>query len=224
MSNNFCSLLNLEYRFSKKHNNSFLWPADDVWAWTWLNKKEHWDLPVKISKLCKKTDLVIQAGGNAGLYPKLYSSLFSTVMTFEPDFRNFFCLCHNVFEPNVFKYQAALGNSTEPINITVNPLWDAENAGALRVQGQGKIPQLIIDSLGVAPDLIHLDIEGFEALALLGAEQTIKAYKPLIVLETNGSGNEYGWPQSNIDKLLFGWGYQILETWGHDTVYKHENT
>lgn len=215
--------LGLGFRFSKKHNKDFLWPSDDVWAWKWLNKKDHWDLPVKISKLCKKTDMVIQAGGNAGLYPKLYSSLFSTVITFEPDFRNFFCLCYNVVEPNVFKYQAALGNSTESINMTVNPLWDTKNIGALRIGGNGKIPQLTIDSFGISPNLIHLDIEGFEAFALLGAENTIKKHKPLIVLETNDSGNDYGWPQEKIDNLLYFWGYSILEKWGHDTVYIHEN-
>lgn len=219
MSNDFCSLLNLEYRFSKKYNKEFLWPADDVWAWKWLNKKEHWNLPIKIAKLCKNTNLVIQAGGNAGLYPRLYGELFSTVMTFEPDFRNFFCLNHNAIGSNIFKYQAALGNTTNPISIVVNPLWNQENAGALRIQGQGKIPQLTIDSLDVVPDLIHLDIEGFEAFALLGAEKTIKKHNPLIVLETNGSGDAYGWPQEKIDQLLLSWGYSILESWEHDTVY-----
>jgi FkbM family methyltransferase len=223
MSNEFCSLLNLEYRFSKKHNKEFLWPADDVWAWKWLNKKEHWNLPIRIAKLCKNTNLVIQAGGNAGLYPKLYSGLFSTVMTFEPDFRNFFCLSHNAIEPNIFKYQAALGNTTDPIGMAVNPLWNQENAGALRIQGQGKIPQLTIDSLGAVPNLIHLDIEGFEAFALLGAEKTIKKHNPLIVLETNDSGDAYGWRQEKIDALLYAWGYKILENWEHDTVYIHEN-
>jgi FkbM family methyltransferase len=221
--NTFLRNLNLEYRYSKKHNKEFLWPADDVWAWKWLNKKDHWDLPNKISKLCKKNNLVIQAGGNAGLYPKLYSSLFSTVMTFEPDVRNFFCLCHNVDESNVFKFQTALGNSTTPISISTNPLWDTENTGALKVAGLGKIPQLTIDSLGIAPDLIHLDIEGFEGFALLGAEKTIKEHNPLIVLETNGSGDDYGWTQQKINELLISWGYNILENWEHDTVYKHEN-
>lgn len=223
IDNDLYQLLKLEYRLSKKHNKEFLWPADDKWAWKWLNKKEHWDLPIKISKLCKRRNLVIQAGGNAGLYPKLYSGLFSTVMTFEPDFRNFFCLSHNAFESNIFKYQAALGNTTDSISMAVNPLWNQENAGALRIQGPGKIPQLTIDSLGVAPDLIHLDIEGFEAFAIMGGENTIKKFKPLIVLETNGSGDEYGWTQLQIDELLFSWNYKILETWGHDTVYIHEN-
>jgi len=215
--------LNLEFRFSKKHREEFLWPADDVWAWKWLNKKENWDLPVQISNLCKDNNLVIQAGGNAGLYPKLYGKIFKSVITFEPDYRNFFCLCHNVTDSNVSKIQSAIGNNNEPLSMNVNVSWNESNRGALKAKPGGIIPQLTIDSLGLAPSLIHLDIEGFEGFALEGAKYTIKTHKPMIVLETNGSGDEYGWPQTRIDSMLESWGYKILLKWDHDTVYTHEN-
>ena len=61
----------------------------------------------------------------------------------------------------------------------------------------------------------------FEAFALLGAQETIARSKPLIVLETNGSGDEYGWPQEKIDSLLRSWNYKIHVAWNHDTVYKY---
>jgi hypothetical protein len=41
------------------------------------------------------------------------------------------------------------------------------------------------------------------------------------VLETNGSGDEYGWPQGKIDELLKSWNYEIYVKWDHDTVYKY---
>ena len=81
--------LGLEYRKSRRHPGVWLWPRDDVWAWKWLNKIGHWDLPVQISELCENKNLVIQAGGNAGLYPKQYSRLFQSVITMEPDHKNF---------------------------------------------------------------------------------------------------------------------------------------
>ena len=81
--------------------------------------------------------------------------------------------------------------------------------------------EIRIDSLNLDPDLIHLDVEGFEAFALLGAQATIARVKPLIVLETNGSGDAYGWPQEKIDNLLSSWNYKIHVTWDHDTVYKY---
>jgi FkbM family methyltransferase len=216
--------LKLEYRFSKKHGRQFLWPNDDVWAWKWLNKLAHWDLPLQISKFCPKKTLVIQAGGNAGLYPYQYGKLFANVITFEPDPRNYYCLCHNVPDQHVVKYQAAIGNTNEFISLTTNSKWDITNSGALQTVIGGTIPQKTIDSLKVNPDLIHLDIEGFEAFALIGAEHTIKNAKPLVVLETNGSGDAYEWSQEKIDQLLSSWGYIILERWEHDTIYKHANT
>jgi FkbM family methyltransferase len=215
-------LLNLEFRESKAHGGQWLWPADDTVAWGYLNKAAHRHQPHRIAELCLNRNLVIQAGGNAGLYPKQYSKLFKTTITVEPDYRNFICLAYNVPEDNVFKFQACLGNESKFLSIGYNDRWDHENRGAMKVTGSGLIPQITIDSLNVAPDLIHLDIEGYEAFALLGAEKTIKSHKPMIVLETNGSGDEYGWTQSKIDNLLFSWGYKILENWGHDPVYISE--
>ena len=40
-----------------------------------------------------------------------------------------------------------------------------------------------IDNLNLKPDLIKLDIEGYEHKALLGAAKTIKKYKPIIYIE-----------------------------------------
>ena len=53
--------------------------------------------PNEIIKLLpqNKRKLIIQAGGNAGLYPKLYSTMFEKVITFEPDHRWFVCLINN---------------------------------------------------------------------------------------------------------------------------------
>lgn len=107
--------LGLEFRSSRRHGGEWLWPKEDIWAWKWLNKLGHWDLPRQISELCIKRDLVIQAGGNAGLYPKQYSKLFNQVVTCEPNEKNFLCLSHNVPDDNVTKYQCALGD--KPSNI-----------------------------------------------------------------------------------------------------------
>jgi FkbM family methyltransferase len=212
--------LNLEYRESRRHPGKWLWPKEDIWAWKWLNKIGHFDLPIQISKLLTSTDLVIQAGGNCGLYPKQYSKIFNNVVTLEPDSRNFFCLCENVKETNVIKYQKALGDKHGFVTLNTNPRWNETNTGALKISGEGTIEQITIDSLHLSPSLIHLDIEGFEGPALLGAKETIINHTPLIVLETNGSGDEYGWPQERIDDLLFSLGYKIIQKWGHDTVYE----
>lgn len=217
--------LNLEYRNGKNVEGEWLWPAEDQGCWRHLNKLEYYSTPYRVADICNSKKLIIQAGGNCGVYPKQYSKLFETVITAEPDFRNFYCLCHNVPDQNVFKFQACLGNSNNFVGVS--PRLDARNeinVGGLQISSQGNIPQITIDSLGVNPDVIQLDIEGYEGFALLGATDTIARSTPLIVLETDGNGTDFGWSQDRIDNLLFSWGYEIHSKVSKlDTAYIHKD-
>jgi FkbM family methyltransferase len=219
---NFLKDLNLEYRESNIYGGQWLWPADDVSTWKYLHK--HTELPLEVIKKCQTRNLIIQAGGNAGLYPKIYSKYFETVMTFEPDYKNFFCLTHNVSEENVFKFQTCLGNNFDFLDIEYNPKFNEKNRGGIRISkdNKKKIPQITIDSLNISPDVIHLDIEGYEYFALQGAEKTMLRSSPMIVLETNGSGDLYKCPQEKIDEYLKSLGYKIYIKLPSDTFYIKE--
>jgi FkbM family methyltransferase len=59
-----------------------------------------------------------------------------------------------------------------------------------------------IDNLGLKPDLIKLDIEGYEYKALLGAAKTIKKFKPLIYIEN---------PSIAVDKFFYSLNYKKFE-------------
>jgi FkbM family methyltransferase len=169
--------------------------------------------PRYVSTFCKKKNVVVQAGGNYGIYPKIYSEIFETVYTFEPDPINFYCLTRNVTNLNVIKFQSCLGASHELVSIDINKNSIAKkgfNSGTFQVSGKGKIPTLTIDDLGLTTcDLIHLDIEGFEGIALQGAIETIKKCKPAICLEINGLGKNYGWDESKIYNLLLSLNYKF---------------
>jgi len=208
-----------EIRNSRKLKRNFLWPKEDVWCWRHINKKGNIDLPYRIEKYCNQKTVVIQAGGNAGLYPYIYSSLFETVYTFEPDKTNYYCLQeNNKGIDNVIHSNVALGSKEDYIDLEFNSTWNEKNTGAVQVSGSGDIKMITIDSLNLAPDLIHFDLEGFEGPALEGSINTIRSYRPVIALETNGSGDKYDWYQTRIDKMLYDEGYKIIE-YGHDTIY-----
>lgn len=215
----------LEFRSSRRHTGSWLWPKQDHAAWRHLNKKTFYDFPHKVAGLTDRRSMIVQAGGNCGIFPKQYASLFDVVITFEPDPLHFSCLSYNVPEPNVFKFQACLGNNTRPCGIDFNYDLGLTNWGAKRTVDCGKTPQITLDSMMLAPDVIHLDIEGYEGPALQGMVDTIATHHPIIVLETNDYGDAYGWPQNKIDQMLESWGYRICHIWGNnrnDTAYCYE--
>ena len=56
-----------------------------------------------------------------------------------------------------------------------------------------------IDDLNLKPDVVKLDIEGYEFNALLGARKTIKRFKPVIYIEN---------PSLSIDKFFYSINYK----------------
>lgn len=188
-------------------------------GWWWPNSDEErgrgaWiDLfynfsktPEKIASICQNKRVIVQAGGNCGIYVKKYAELFETVYTFEPDPVNFYCLNLNVTNANVYKFQAAVGVDRECISIFNEMPY---NAGAGHVKRGGVIPTIRIDDLGLLVcDVIQLDIEGFELYALQGAIETIKRCKPIIVLEYFWE-SRYGVTRGEIEKLLVEIGYKV---------------
>lgn len=207
--------------------NGYWWPRYDYGCWNFLNKRL--DLPEKLTRYVREKNVVVQAGGNAGLYTKTYSSLFERVYTFEPEYLNFHCLVRNT-GTNVIKFQACLGNEKKFVNLeeTVEYFKDCKrkkfNSGSHYVSGPGIVPVMLLDDFDLdGCDLIHLDVEGYEAMALLGAESTIKKYHPTIVVELNGHGNKFGWSDQKTTELITSWGYEKVEQIFEDYVFVAEN-
>ena len=167
-------------------------------------------------RLCKAFDVVVQAGGNFGVWPSHLSSHFKTVYTFEPDALNFACLCRNVGDKlNVIKMQAALGKEHGCVDLRRRE----ENAGAHFIEGVGNIPVIAVDDLLLPKcDLIVLDIEGFELNALHGAAKTIGAFHPVIHIEDKGLSEKYGSAEGDAEKWLEQFGYKVRSRPSRDVI------
>ena len=189
--------------------NGLVWPKFDYGCWTFLNNPKRGNVPETISSYVSNKDVVIQAGGNAGMYPRLYENYFNTVYTFEPDPLNFFCLVQNTTGKTI-KFQSCLGNQRKLVNLSNRTYTENANCGGFHVQGSGNIPTTRIDDLNLLScDLIHLDIEGYEHEALLGGELTIKKYYPVIALELINLSQRYQTTDQAIRDLLCSWGYSL---------------
>lgn len=178
------------------------------------------DVPKQISEFVPKKGVVVQAGGNCGQYIKQYAELFETVYTFEPDPLNFLCLTLNCPFINVFKYQACVGNERTLLDLTVNE-YDIGATFVTPDKTTGLIPTLKIDDLNLNRcDLIQLDTEGFEFFGLLGAENTINKFKPVLSIEWYQPWAErYGVTLEMLENYLAKWNYALSGIHVTDRVY-----
>jgi hypothetical protein len=78
------------------------------------------DLPTldRAISLAQGRTACVQAGACLGIYPKRLAQHFKTTYCFEPSLDLFPLLCANAPEPNILKYQAALGNGGPPISTS----------------------------------------------------------------------------------------------------------
>lgn len=195
------------------------WPTNDVQTWPFI--KGDWEVGLKenlfllMNAAGKEFRTVVQAGGNCGMYPRLLADVFKKVYTFEPDPLNFYTLNMNCAQANIFKIQAAVGETGGFVSMVYR---STKNLGMHQVKTieTSPIPMLRIDDLPFTDvDLLWLDIEGYEKHALKGAEQTIRKNNPFVVCEG---------PSDEMDKYMFDThGYSRLCKIHYDGVYYNQS-
>ena len=184
----------------KPTDQGWMWPADDNY-FMWFQETAPQYLE-GYRTFGKQFRVAVQAGGHLGVYPRLMSTLYETVYTFEPDTESFHCLVNNCQTMNIKKYNAALGNQREMLyqtikaghNVGVNQFAAADQNTSItkyldvderEEKALVNVPQIRIDDMGLTCcDLIHLDIEMSEDKAFEGALETIDKFRPLLVMET----------------------------------------
>ncbi len=195
--------------------SGWTWVKEDSGAWDgphqeWMNS--HRDAYLGASR---GRDIVVQAGGNCGLYPRLFAKYFKTVYTFEPDPLNFHCLVNNCQLDNIIKINGALGSDNCMVRVQRSGMGNVGCHTVNSNDGERLVPQFTIDQLYLpACDFIQLDVEGYEINILKGALKTIEKYKPGISCE-NGTNN-------GIPELLVQYGYNCKTAVGADTIYVAE--
>jgi len=187
-------------------DRDWLWPVED----THMPANEFAQLYREAEAIflpaLKQRRACIQAGGHVGVWPHLMTEVFGLVYTFEPDPRSFHCLAHNC-AADVFVRRAALGRDPGMVGTR---LAAHDNRGSVQVVKGKDVPCITIDSLDIDVDLIYLDIEGFERLALEGARETIARCRPVIGIEV-----KFG-PEA-LD-LLRSWGYRVIGRTRNDVI------
>lgn len=165
----------------------------------------------------------VQAGANLGVFPKYLSKHFAATYVFEPSPDLFPMMVRNAPEPNVFRFQAALGEKPGLVGTACTRRKHGPgpiHAGLTHIAGEGYIPTLRLDDLALPVcDLLYLDVEGFELYALRGAAETIERCRPVIAVEINANVTFYGLKGDDVRQFILSQGYRAAEQMRSDEVF-----
>lgn len=133
------------------------------------------------------------------------------IWAFEPNPESYRCSQITIILndiQNVSLFNAGLGDTESRINLITKDKTGVSLGGSSRLGVQDKeventelIDILTIDK-SVPKDrfisIIQLDVEGFEKQALMGALETIKRYRPILILEDDHGFTKSDWFRDNI--------------------------
>ena len=158
----------------------------------------------------KNEDLFIDVGANSGSYTVLAgAAIGAKTISVEPVPATFIRLVRNIELNKVQERCQALniGLASTPgfLNVTVDS--DTTNHLVLGA-GNEKTIQVEVRTLdqitfGTNPVLLKIDVEGWEMPVLAGGQETLNNHSLLaVILELNGSGEKFGYTDSEILKFL----------------------
>ncbi len=165
-----------------------------------------------LQRLLREGDVVYDIGANIGLYSRFMVQVFkaSRVYAFEPMPNNCAMIAENLklggCAEKVTIVPSAIGDQDGTTDFQVDSL--TSNSGALNAVTQGKasashsqygLPATVatvraarLDTLLETqdfrqPDVIKLDVEGAEAMALEGARHLLSQHRPRLAIELHGA-------------------------------------
>jgi len=197
----------------------FLYPGNETSRSVFVTGRYEPNEFFLLQRVIKPGMTFIDAGANMGLY-----SIFAarrvgargTVLALEPSGREFEILQRNVklnLLTNVITIRKAVSDRASEVELSVAPLeksghntlgafgYDTPLAHRERVQAE-RLDDIVYGEGLARVDVIKMDIEGAEMAALRGAVETLRQFKPVLILELSdrslqhqgtGSGEVLAW-------------------------------
>ena len=167
-----------------------------------------------IPQLLSNCNRAIDIGANVGVWSYWLSKYAKQVESFEPNPKVFNAL-KNIKIKNVNSYNIALSNKTGSVDLLIpKGSKGFSNQGAslssIKVQGEHKSISIEAKRLDeynfLDVDFIKIDVEGHEHEVIEGARETIKKFKPTMVIEMEEKHNQIPIEEqiSSVEKM----GYQ----------------
>lgn len=165
-----------------------LW--DEAFFLLYYNIYEYREIKT-FKRIFRNCSVVLDVGANIGQTALLASQYADRVYAFEPLPSAMHRLRENIALnniTNIFTYEVAVGSKDGRAHIQEPP---ESNSGLGKIGALGinvpitTLDTFVKDNYLKKIDLIKLDIEGGELEALKGAVDTLKKFKPIVILEMN---------------------------------------
>ena len=143
---------------------------------------------IMLTSLMNKNTVVYDIGGNIGYHASAFATVAKHVYSFEPNLKNFGLLIKNTKSfNNVTLVNTAVTNKNTVLTVDDYDVNVPGNYGSVTV-GKGVKPVLGIkldDFNFEKPDIMKIDVEGYEYQVIQGCEKTIIQHRPWIYFEAH---------------------------------------
>jgi FkbM family methyltransferase len=159
-------------------------------------------------------DLFVDVGANVGSYTILAAgAVGARCVSFEPDRDTMRSLERNVaansLDDRVELRQSVVGRSEGIAQFTsgadtLNHVADGSDASAIPTQ----MTTLDTALEGRSPQVLKIDVEGYESEVIAGAAKTLESREIIaVIMETNGSGSRYGVSDAELHRAMTDHGF-----------------
>lgn len=205
--------------------NGFWVPSNDVHIEQWRSGKPFTQNKCldEFLQMIKEKNLKFHTALDIGAWCGTWSAQLATyckkIYAIEPDKTHFECLAKNLSKnENIELLDCAIGDTEALVSLT-----DDDFTQARRIQDSGNIPMRTIDSFQFKDvELIKIDVEGFEMKVILGATDTLKNCK-FLMIELNNNSQKYNSSNIEIEKYLKNQGFTTLISKWPDKVFVRHN-
>ena len=162
-------------------------------------------------------DGFVDIGANVGTYTVLAGkAVGAQCISIEPIPATFASLLDNIrlndLSGRVRALNLGLGRTSDRLRFTAR--LDTTNHVVGDGEAVGEVVEVPVEPLdrvldGVVPQLIKIDVEGFEAEVIAGAHATLSNEALLaVIMETNGAGQRYGNADEGLHEAMLGFGFE----------------
>lgn len=177
-----------------------------------------WKKQLAVYRACKQFRVAVDIGAHIGHWSINMLDRFEAVHAFEPVAEHRACFDVNVLpRPGLKLHAVALGAAPGMVRIHRQ----ADNSGASHVGETGEPVELrTLDSFQLQDvDLIKMDVEGFEAMVIEGARETLQRCRPIVCCEQKRDfACKYGLKADAATAALKALGYRVVQEIGGDFI------